>query len=201
MMMRRAGCLLLRHRHFATCQYPLNCGNFQSSYSLEKLYPQSNPDVTIPLRESHENAGSSGKFTGHIPVDRLSIRYSRSGGPGGQNVNKVESKVDVRFAVLTAEWLPTKVREKLGEQQKTRINNKGELIVTSERTRSRIRNFSDCLQKIRDMIAEAEREPKPPSEKDEAVRRIRVERMNRERLREKRLHSATKQDRRVSIDD
>ena len=58
-------------------------------------------------------------------------------------------------------------------KKKTKINSKGELIVTSERTRSQITNFSDCLQKIRDIIEEVQRKPKEPTEDDKAVVRMR----------------------------
>lgn len=46
-------------------------------------------------------------------MDKLKITYSRSSGPGGQNVNKVDTKVDLRFHVKTAEWIPEIVREKI----------------------------------------------------------------------------------------
>ncbi|GCB81355.1 hypothetical protein scyTo_0023139, partial [Scyliorhinus torazame] len=45
-----------------------------------------------------------------IPADRLTVTYCRSSGPGGQNVNKVNTKAEVRFHVATADWLPEDVR-------------------------------------------------------------------------------------------
>lgn len=56
------------------------------------------------------------KFSGFIPIDKLNITYSRSSGPGGQNVNTVSTKVDLRFNVENAEWLDQGIRSKLIEQ-------------------------------------------------------------------------------------
>jgi len=52
-------------------------------------------------------------FTGFIPIEELEITYSTSSGPGGQNVNKVNTKVDLRFKVESAKWLNEEVRQKL----------------------------------------------------------------------------------------
>ena len=54
-------------------------------------------------------------------------------------------------------------------QKKTRINKAGELVITSERTRSQITNFADCLQKIKDRVEEVTRKPREPTERDQAV--------------------------------
>lgn len=51
-------------------------------------------------------------------MDKIDITYSRSSGPGGQNVNTVSTKVDLRFHVATAEWLDLDIRQKLVEQVK-----------------------------------------------------------------------------------
>ncbi|XP_048221437.1 peptidyl-tRNA hydrolase ICT1, mitochondrial isoform X2 [Perognathus longimembris pacificus] len=135
-----------------------------------------------------------------IPLDRLTISYCRSSGPGGQNVNKVNSKAEVRFHLATADWMAEPVRQKIAVKHKNKINRAGELILTSESSRFQFRNLADCLQKIRDMIAEASQTPKEPSREDAGIQRIRIEHMNRERLRQKRIKSAIKTSRRVDVD-
>ncbi|XP_033988984.1 peptidyl-tRNA hydrolase ICT1, mitochondrial [Trematomus bernacchii] len=136
----------------------------------------------------------------HIPVDRLKVSYSRSSGPGGQNVNKVSTKAEVRFHVLTADWIPEDVRRKIFETNKNRINKAGELLVTSELSRSQNRNLSDCIQKIYAIIAEASEKPHEPTAEDVALRAARLARRDKERLKDKKIQSATKKSRRVDCD-
>ncbi|XP_053196850.1 peptidyl-tRNA hydrolase ICT1, mitochondrial [Scomber japonicus] len=136
----------------------------------------------------------------HIPVDRLRVSYSRSSGPGGQHVNKVNTKAEVRFHVQTADWIPEDVKQKILEKNKNRITKAGELLVTSELSRSQHRNLSDCIQKISTIIAEASEKPYEPTEEDIALRESRLEKRNKERLKQKKIHSVTKQSRRVDFD-
>ncbi|KAK5851314.1 hypothetical protein PBY51_002117 [Eleginops maclovinus] len=136
----------------------------------------------------------------HIPVERLKVSYSRSSGPGGQNVNKVSTKAEVRFHVQTADWIPEDVRQKIFEKNQNRINKAGQLLVTSELSRSQHRNLSDCIQKISAIIAEASEKPHEPTAEDVALRAARLERRDKERLKEKKIHSATKKSRRVDFD-
>lgn len=56
------------------------------------------------------------KFSGYIPLDKIQVTYSASSGPGGQNVNCVNTKVDLRFQVNSATWLSEEIRTKLLEQ-------------------------------------------------------------------------------------
>ncbi|XP_034360267.1 large ribosomal subunit protein mL62 isoform X2 [Arvicanthis niloticus] len=135
-----------------------------------------------------------------IPLDRLSITYCRSSGPGGQNVNKVNSKAEVRFHLASADWIAEPVRQKIALTHKNKINKAGELVLTSESSRYQFRNLAECLQKIRDMIAKASQVPKEPSKEDAQLQRLRVEKMNQERLRQKRLNSAIKTSRRMTMD-
>ncbi|XP_075703026.1 large ribosomal subunit protein mL62 [Rhinoderma darwinii] len=164
--------------------------NFQSSYSLDKLYPDSVSRTSEVKRADPLD----------IPVDRLSISYSKSSGPGGQNVNKVNTKAEIRFHLSSADWIPEDVRQKISVTNKNRINRNGELIVASQVSRHQMRNLADCLDKIRTMISEANQKPKPVSKEDVKLRQMRLENMNRERLREKKIHSSIKQSRSVSMD-
>lgn len=168
---------------------------FQSIYSLDKLYPESKGADTAWKVPEHAKQASS-----YIPLDRLSISYCRSSGPGGQNVNKVNSKAEVRFHLASADWIEEPVRQKIALTHKNKINKAGELVLTSESSRYQFRNLAECLQKIRDMIAEASQVPKEPSKEDARLQRLRIEKMNRERLRQKRLNSALKTSRRMTMD-
>jgi len=75
-----------------------------------------------------------------IPFDQLEVKYARSSGPGGQNVNKLNTKAEIRFKVSEAEWMSEEVRRRLEEQQKNRINKDGELIISSQEHRYIIYN-------------------------------------------------------------
>eukprot|EP00730_Choanoeca_flexa_P001028 TRINITY_DN10450_c0_g1_i1.p1 TRINITY_DN10450_c0_g1~~TRINITY_DN10450_c0_g1_i1.p1 ORF type:complete len:188 (+),score=22.06 TRINITY_DN10450_c0_g1_i1:24-587(+) len=107
-------------------------------------------------------------FNGPIPFHTLTIAYARSSGPGGQNVNKVSTKADVRFHVDSADWLPDETKANLHQQQATKINKDGELVVTSTKTRSQKKNVDDAIRKILEMCKEAsriEREASPETKK------------------------------------
>ncbi|XP_031209439.1 peptidyl-tRNA hydrolase ICT1, mitochondrial isoform X1 [Mastomys coucha] len=168
---------------------------FQSIYSLDKLYPESKGVDTAWKVPEHAKQASS-----DIPLDRLSISYCRSSGPGGQNVNKVNSKAEVRFHLASADWIAEPVRQKIALMHKKKINKAGELVLTSESSRYQFRNLAECLQKIRDIIATASQVPEQPSKEDAQLQRLRIEKMNRERLRQKRLNSAIKASRGVTMD-
>jgi peptidyl-tRNA hydrolase ICT1 len=66
---------------------------------------------------------------------RLEFNYARSSGPGGQNVNKLNTKAEVRFNVHTADWLEPEVRQRLLEYQSNKISKEGDLIVSSQEHR------------------------------------------------------------------
>ncbi|XP_061562347.1 peptidyl-tRNA hydrolase ICT1, mitochondrial [Phycodurus eques] len=154
------------------------------------------PNAAYVTRGSHN--GQDAQV--YIPVDRLTVSYSRSGGPGGQHVNKVNTKTEIRFHVLTADWIPEDVRQKILEKNKNRINKAGELLVTSELSRSQRRNVSDCFQKISAIIAEAREKPHEATPEEIALRKSRLDKRNKERIRQKKIHSATKQSRRLEFD-
>lgn len=87
-----------------------------------------------------------------IPDAEFTVDYARSGGPGGQNVNKVESKAVVRWRPAESPSLPPAIRDRLLARLAGKLTAEGDLIVTSQRTRDQGRNRDDAFEKIRQMI-------------------------------------------------
>lgn len=95
-----------------------------------------------------------------IPDEELSFEYARSGGPGGQNVNKVASKAVLRWTPSTSAALPPAVRARLLQKIASKLTTEGELLITSQKTRDQGRNVEDCLDKLREIVLAASVPPK-----------------------------------------
>jgi ribosome-associated protein len=95
-----------------------------------------------------------------IPEGELAWSFVRSGGPGGQNVNKVASKAVLRWDVRHSPSLPPDVKARIEAQQPGRVTTEGELVLTSQRYRDQDRNRQDCLEKLRAIILQATQVPK-----------------------------------------
>ncbi len=95
-----------------------------------------------------------------IPARDLDWQASRSGGPGGQNVNKVSTKVDLRFDLANTQALPIPVKNRLRALAKGRIDGDGKIVIVSTATRSQMANLEDAREKLRELIAAALVRPK-----------------------------------------
>jgi ribosome-associated protein len=96
-----------------------------------------------------------------IPLREFEFTFARSGGPGGQNVNKVSSKATLRWAVGQSPSLPEDVRRRLLRKYGRRVTARGDLLLSSQRFRDAGRNVADCLEKLRRMIGEVAAPPTP----------------------------------------
>ncbi len=95
-----------------------------------------------------------------IPSDEITLSYTRSSGPGGQNVNKVSSKVIFEWDLSNSAALPDRVKQRFIERFQNRINQQGILLIQSDRFRDRLKNIKDCEDKLRAMLLECIPEPK-----------------------------------------
>lgn len=95
-----------------------------------------------------------------IPAAELRVSFARSGGPGGQNVNKVESKVLLRWSPRASAALSDADREWLLERLAKKLTADGDLIVTSDRTRDQGRNREDAEARLHALVNTALVRPK-----------------------------------------
>ena len=96
-----------------------------------------------------------------IDESELSESFIRGSGPGGQNVNKVATAVQLRFDVRRSPSLPEEVRTRLARLAGRRLTGDGVLVITAQRHRTQERNRADALERLVDLIRQATERPKP----------------------------------------
>lgn len=96
-----------------------------------------------------------------IPDDELEVSFARSSGAGGQNVNKVNSKAQLRFAVARSPSLPDGVRQRFLSRYQSRITTEGEILLTCDRHRDQAKNLEECRERLRQLILAVLFPPKP----------------------------------------
>jgi ribosome-associated protein len=90
-----------------------------------------------------------------IPLSEIEIQFTRSSGPGGQNVNKTNTKVNIAWNLWTCFHMSAAARERFALLFPSKITSEGLVRITSDRFRDQSRNTEDCLEKLRAMILSA----------------------------------------------
>ena len=130
-----------------------------------------------------------------FPDDEFLWRFARSGGPGGQNVNKVASKATLLWDVTVSPHLPDAVKSRLRALYPSYFSKDGLFAITSQRYREQDRNRQDCLEKLREMLIHALHVPRV-RKKTKPTRGSKMR-----RLEAKKHRAAIKSDRRTTHRD
>ncbi len=130
-----------------------------------------------------------------IPSAQVDLSYARSGGPGGQHVNKTSSKVLLRWNLVSSRALTDEDRVWLEQRLATKLTEEGDLLVTSERYRDQGRNVDDAVAKFAELLRNALARPK----KRRKTKPTKAS--QRKRVNEKRRRGALKKERRRRDDD
>lgn len=95
-----------------------------------------------------------------VPLSELEFIFARSGGPGGQNVNKVNSKVQLRWNATASPSLPPEVAQRFRTLNRTRITDDGVFLLVGQQYRDQPRNKADVIERFRELLVAASKAPR-----------------------------------------
>lgn len=97
-----------------------------------------------------------------IPLSELSFSFARSPGPGGQHVNKTNTRVELRFDLAGSRSVPGPLKDRARNRLQARLTSDGQLVIASSQHRSQMRNRVDCIRRFTETMTQALLPPAPP---------------------------------------
>lgn len=136
----------------------------------------------FPVKIRLKWRGAEGEGGGWLEIPPAEVRaeYARASGPGGQHVNKTETRVTLRFSVRDSAALPPPVKALLLQRLSPRLTKAGELLVSAEKHRERTRNVADAYERMQQILERA-LEPKKPRRATSPSRGARARRLGEKR--------------------
>ncbi len=96
----------------------------------------------------------------YLSEDELTFKATGASGPGGQNVNRVNTAIQLRFSIPDSNSLPEEVKQRLNHQAKNMINRRGELIIEASRHRTQRRNRMEAIERLTRLLQKSAVKPK-----------------------------------------
>ncbi|VDK65207.1 unnamed protein product [Onchocerca ochengi] len=131
-------------------------------------------------------------------ADKIEKRFMRSSGPGGQNVNMLNTKCQIRFNLSDADWLSPEIQKVFRKRFVRLITKQYDVVISSDKSRIQAENQEDCFEKLRAMLLECNKElleSRSPTNQDKKILDNRARRAAQRRLYAKRMGSQKKKSR------